>query len=102
MTGKTRKQTRGLKNKIKTQKKRTGLIVIQKAGDLKKYGYENIVSLTKEEREIALRKAVKAYGSLAVLRKVNAIRVLTKRTNPKLSEVLGKDVVFLQEIHKNS
>lgn len=96
--GTRKRKTQKRKGKGKTRR----LIKITKAGDLKKYGYSQIVDLTQEEREDALRKAIKAYGSLTVLKKVNAIRVLTKRTNPKLSNILGEDVKFIQSIHSSS
>jgi hypothetical protein len=96
--GGLRKTSKKSQRRSKTRR----LIKIQKSGDLKKYGYEKVVTLTKEERETALKKAIKAYGSLTVLKKVNAIRVLTKRTNPKLSKVLGEDVKFIQELHADS
>jgi hypothetical protein len=96
-TPKTKTRTHKRKGKGKGKTRR--LIKITKQGDLKKYGYSQIVDLTQEEREDALRKAIKAYGSLTVLKKVNAIRVLTKRTNPKLSKILGEDVKFIQTIH---
>jgi hypothetical protein len=60
-------------------------------GELSQYGYVEINSLSKKERQTALAKAVKKFGSLSVWKKVNALYVLNKNTNPLLSEKYNID-----------
>jgi hypothetical protein len=59
--------------------------------DLGRYGYEDIRSLTKQERKKSLEDAVKAYGYVAVIRRVGAIASLLTRTEPELSKKFRDD-----------
>lgn len=52
-------------------------------GSLTRHGYK--ASKSARARHIALNKAVKAEGALAVYRKLNAVMVLNKNTNPTKS-----------------
>ena len=70
-----------------------------KKGTLTKHGYS-----TKEKagiRHAALHKAVNAYGYSTVIKKLNAVRTLTKNTNPKNSEIYSKDIKNLQNNYYN-
>ena len=58
-------------------------------GELNKYGYS--YTETEEKRHAALRRAVGAYGTLGVYRKLDAVAKLTERTAPKASDVFEKD-----------
>lgn len=58
---------------------------------LSRYGYNDIKELTKNEREDALKKAVKAYGYVEVIRRLNALANLTVRTNPEVSKKVRMD-----------
>lgn len=49
-------------------------------GTLSKYGYS--LSLKAESRRKALAKAIKGEGALPVYRKLNALYILQKNTNP--------------------
>jgi ribosomal protein L14 len=60
-----------------------------KKGSLTKYGYSSNSSL--QERKLALSKAIKAYGSTTVIRKLNAVCVLNKNTNPRVSRIFCAD-----------
>jgi hypothetical protein len=60
-------------------------------GTLGKYGYETVKKLDEMERRRALEKAVKALGSLTVWRKLNAIYVYTKHTDPVASSIYNAD-----------
>lgn len=60
-------------------------------GDLVRFGYENAVYLSKEQRHTALKAAVQEYGSLAVWRKLNAVYVYTKNTLPESSRIFKAD-----------
>lgn len=60
-----------------------------KAGRLAQYGYSS--SKTTHARHIALGKAIKAYGALAVYRMLNAVYVYSKRTSPSKSALYKLD-----------
>ena len=61
-------------------------------GSLREFGYENVKDLSAVERRIALKKAIKAYGDVGVIKKLNAVSVLTTRTNSKLSNIYKSDM----------
>lgn len=62
-----------------------------KSGDLELFGYSHVATLSVEERHRSLSAAVKQYGALTVWRKLNAISVLTRRTNPNVSAIFLED-----------
>jgi len=66
-----------------------------KPGSLKKYGYSVHDSLKK--RHTALKKAIKKYGASSTIKKLNAIRLLTKNTSPKNSKIYEKDLYYVQK-----
>jgi len=68
-------------------------------GELVKFGYANVLSLSVSSRHAALAKAVKAYGSLATWRKVNAVYVYTKNTSPALSAKYDADRKWIQQTY---
>jgi hypothetical protein len=71
-----------------TEKHGTGIGTL-KAGRLSKYGYSS--SKPSTSRHMALNKAIKAYGPLAVYRMLNAVYVYTKRTSPAVSALYKTD-----------
>jgi len=60
-------------------------------GDLTKFGYEHVTSLSPLKRKVALAKAVRTYGALTVWRKLNALYVYTKNTAPESSALFDED-----------
>lgn len=60
-------------------------------GELAKFGYSNVMTLSESERHAALVKAIKAYGSLSVWRKLNAVAVYTRYTAPAASRIFTMD-----------
>jgi hypothetical protein len=60
-----------------------------KAGRLSKYGYSS--SKAASARQMALSKAITAYGPLSVYRMLNAVYVYTKRTSPAVSALYKAD-----------
>lgn len=62
-----------------------------RSGDLERFGYTQVMTLSKPRRHIALAAAVREYGSLTVWRKLNAIYVYTKRTSPISSRIFKAD-----------
>jgi hypothetical protein len=67
-------------------------------GTLSKYGYT--IKEKSSERHNALDKAIKAYGYSTVIKKLNAVRTLTKNTFPKNAEVYSNDIKYLQKKYK--
>jgi hypothetical protein len=65
-----------------------------KEGALSKYGYST--DLTEKERLVCLVKAIKELTYAGVIRRINAIRTLTK-SNPKLFKIYTKDIENLQQ-----
>lgn len=60
-------------------------------GDLKLFGYDNVVSMSESRRHLALTAAVRKYGPLTVWRKLNAVFIYTKNTSPESSRVFKAD-----------
>lgn len=65
-------------------------------GELAKYGYKNIQQLSERERHVALEKAIKAYGSLGVWRKLNAVQVYSRRLAPNASRIFKADMDWVR------
>lgn len=70
------------------------LFVLRK-GTLGKYGYKT--SYSTEARHTALAKAVKGESYAAVIRKLNAVSILQRRTNPKVYKVIRGDMAWMQK-----
>jgi len=75
--------------------RRTRKIGHLRKGKLTDLGYHPSRKTTSRHR--ALSKAVKKYGRLSTLRKVNAVAVLTKRRAPLTSRKYRSDVKYLQK-----
>ena len=60
-------------------------------GDLAQFGYQHVTSMSAAKRREALALAVKAYGSLTVRRKLNAVYVYTRNTAPASSAIFKAD-----------
>ena len=65
-----------------------------KNGSLTKYGYST--SVGEKKRHVALKKAQKAYGYSTLVKKLNAVKLLTKNTSPKNSRIYGRDLKWIQ------
>ena len=65
-------------------------------GELAKYGYSDVINKSVKMRRESLAKAVKAYGSLGVWRKLNAVHVYTRRLSPASSKVFKADMDWIR------
>ena len=65
-----------------------------KKGKLIKYGYRSALSDIARHR--SLGKAIKSKGKGVTIRRLNAIRTLTKNTNPKISKIYDQDLRWVQ------
>jgi len=72
----------------KTNKNRIGTL---RKGLLTKYGYEDVTSLSVVQRHTAINKAIRAYGALSVSRKLNAVYVYNRKTNPSAARIFKAD-----------
>ena len=67
-----------------------------KKGELTKLGYS--IHETEQKRHIALKKALKKFGYSKLIKKLNAIRTLTKNTSPTNSNKYHKDMLYISRI----
>ena len=75
------------------------LFVLEK-GTLSKYGYSDVIHLSKDEREKILRKAIKGgINELSLIKKLNALYILNKNINPKLANIFRKDMKYIQGLY---
>ena len=66
-------------------------------GDLSRFGYDHVTNMSEGRRHLALASAVKAYGSLTVWRKLNALYVYTRNTAPASSAIFKADRDWIKE-----
>jgi hypothetical protein len=68
-------------------------------GDLSRFGYAHVTSMTQGRRHLTLALAVKSYGSLTVWRKLNALYVYTRNTAPASSAIFKADRDWVKEYY---
>lgn len=68
-----------------------------KKGELGKYGYK--LSKSRNERQEALKKAMKKFNTNTMIRKLNALSILQKNVNPKYSRKAKSDMRFIQKCY---
>ena len=79
----------------KGRRTRKNLIGPLKKGLMKRMGYS--VTAKAKTRHRAVDRAVKKYGKLSTLRKLNAVAVYTRRTSPAKSRTFKSDVKYVQK-----
>jgi hypothetical protein len=67
-----------------------------KQGALTKHGYS--VHDSSKSRHTAIKKALKEYTPGELIKKINAVRVLSKNTAPENSLIYAKDILYLEEL----
>jgi hypothetical protein len=87
-------QDRGVTGRWETINKTLGIGPLKK-GDLKDVGYDHTDNAA--TRHAAIDKAVKKYGRLSTLRKLNAIATYTKNVVPSRSKTYKTDVHYVQK-----
>lgn len=73
-------------------------IPILKKGTLSGLGYGVHESTTK--RQEALRRSLKKNGYSVTIKKLNAVRVLSRNTQPKNSSIYARDIKYVQSLRK--
>lgn len=82
--------------KSKTGKPHGKQLFVLEKDVLAKYGYTDVKSLTKIERMRCLKKALKKLKPLPLMRRLNALSVLNKDQNPKLSKIFKDDSEWIK------
>lgn len=77
------------KSKKRSSKRRRQVIPPLRKGSLGKYGYSAESSV--QTRHAALKKAVNGISRNSVIRKLNAVAVLQKNKNPRISKIFRAD-----------
>ena len=89
----------------KKSSKKKQLFVLEK-GTFGKYGYHDVAHMTRQERHKALHKALKDIPPLTVYRKLNAVYLVNRNTNPNISATFKKDSEWVKKqteyIERNS
>ena len=88
---------RGLPGKVLDEYK---VITISNKNKLSEHGYS--IKKSENTRYRALLKAIEDYGYLSVLRKLVALRTLTRNSNPEQSQIHNIDIKKLQEWRKKN
>jgi len=84
------KRSRSHKKRSRSRKHSPVRIKLTK-GSLGDYGYHNVQDMLVRERHHALSRALRHEDPLAVFRKLNALYVLNKNYNHKLSKLFNSD-----------
>jgi hypothetical protein len=92
------KQNKKQNNTAKYNKTKKVIIKIDDKDYLKKFGYST--KLGKEDRHKVLLKAVEKYGYSSVIKRLVALRTLTKNTQPIKSNKYNNDIIGLQKWKK--
>lgn len=79
----------------KGRRTRKNLIGPLRKGLMTRMGYS--VTAKAKSRRRAVDRAVKKYGKLSTLRKLNAVAVYTRRTSPVKSRKFKSDVKYVQK-----
>lgn len=69
-----------------------------KSGTLTNFGYSS--KMNQEQRHSKLKKALKSLGYSTIVKKLNAVRILNKNTNPKISSKFHKDIIYLKKNYR--
>jgi hypothetical protein len=84
--------------KHNNKKQKVSIIKLDDKDYLKKFGYST--KLGKEDRHKVLLKAVANYGYSSVVKRLVALRTLTKNTQPIKSNKYNNDIIGLQKWKK--
>ena len=69
---------------------------------LSKYGYKDVLHTNREKRRKSLKRALKAYGGPTLIRRLNAVSVLNRNRNPRLSKTFRNDMHWVQKQYRKS
>lgn len=72
------------------------LITLMEKDVLKPFGYSNVDSMTKQQRQKALKKAIQTIKPLSIYRRIIAIATLNKNKDTKLYKILREDADWIK------
>lgn len=72
------------------------LITLMEKDVLKSFGYKNIDSMNKSDRQKALKKAIQTIKPLSIYRRIIAIATLNKNKDYKLYKILREDAKWIK------
>lgn len=81
--------------KANTKQKSKKLFNLEK-GTLKKFGYNDVKSMSKQKRRQSLKKAITNMKPLSVMRKLIAVSTLQKNINPEVSKIMKEDASWIK------
>lgn len=87
-------QARGLSKKRGSKGKQ---LFVLRSGTLGKFGYHNVENMSREQRHRALHKALVGMSPLSVYRKLNAIYLVNRNTNPKIAKTFKIDSEWVKK-----
>lgn len=67
------------------------------AGNLSKYGYDDVKHTPAAQRRAALTKGVKDAGYATIIRRVNLIANYNKRSDPRTHQIMRSDIAWMQK-----
>jgi len=70
-----------------------------KRGELGRFGYHHLETLSKNERSESLKKAVNELGAPTLVRKLGAIRTYLKNTSPIISNIFYEDQKWVRKTY---
>lgn len=70
-----------------------------RSGELSKYGYEGVKTMTRKERRAGLTKAITNLGGLSVWKKLNVLYVYNKNKNPALASIFNTDKRWIKNTY---
>ncbi len=72
-----------------------------KKGELGRFGYHHLETLSKRERHNSLKNAVEELGAHTIVRKLGAIRTYLKNTSPRISNIFYEDQKWVRKTYDN-
>lgn len=91
-------KSRGLPGKTSLKYRNSGIGPLKK-GELGKFGYHHLDTLTKKQRHNSLIDAEKQLGAPKLVRKLGAIRTYLKNTSPKISNIFYQDQKWVRKTY---
>jgi len=79
-----------------TRKRGVRIAVTLRKGLLTKLGYVNVHELSEAKRRAALKKAVRAYGSLSTWKKLNILAIFAKNKHKDLRSIYKADMDWIR------
>jgi hypothetical protein len=81
--------------------RRNRVITNLQKGQLSQFGYKNVKSMKTEKRHKSLEKAIRKQGYLPIIKKLNAVYVLSKNTDKLSAGVFKKDQQWVSKKYKS-